>query len=86
MPTISEFFGIVITMYYRDHNPPHFHARYAGKKAAINIVTGELIEGKFPPNGLRLVNEWRVLHVQELLNNWEKARNKIQPDLLKPLE
>jgi hypothetical protein len=30
MPTISFFYGIVIQMYWRDHNPPHFHAYYQG--------------------------------------------------------
>ena len=73
-------------MYYRDHNPPHFHARYAGRKAAIDIVTGQMIEGKFPPNGLRIVDAWRALHVAELLDNWEKARNKVQLNPVEPLE
>jgi hypothetical protein len=28
MPTISRFFGILIQMYFDDHNPPHFHVKY----------------------------------------------------------
>jgi hypothetical protein len=49
VPRISEFYGIVIAMYFRDHNPPHLHAQYAGQEAKIAIRTGELIEGQLPP-------------------------------------
>lgn len=37
MPEISRFLGIIITMYYREHNPPHFHVRYNIYKASISI-------------------------------------------------
>ena len=39
MPRISSFFGIVIEMYFGDHPPPHFHARYSGESAKIEIAT-----------------------------------------------
>jgi hypothetical protein len=48
MPTISEFFGILIRMYYDDHNPPHFHAYYGGHEAIISIETLEIMEGSLP--------------------------------------
>lgn len=38
MPEISLFYGIRVTMYYDDHNPPHFHAEYNDKKAVIEIM------------------------------------------------
>jgi hypothetical protein len=47
MPRISAFYGIVIGMFYRDHPPAHFHARYADHKAKFDIVTLEVIEGLF---------------------------------------
>ena len=43
MPRISEFYGIVIEMYFADHPPPHFHARYGGDEATIVIATGDVL-------------------------------------------
>lgn len=50
--------GIVIEMYFSDHPPPHFHARYAGDEATIVISNGELLAGALPGRALRLVREW----------------------------
>jgi hypothetical protein len=86
MPTISEFFGILIKMFFDDHNPPHFHAKYGGYEAEIIIKTGEIKEGKLPKTAARLVEEWRKLHADELLANWEKAKNLQLPDNIEPLE
>ncbi|MCK6040327.1 DUF4160 domain-containing protein, partial [Klebsiella quasipneumoniae] len=36
MPTLSIFYGIVIQIYWADHPPPHFHARYAEHEAQID--------------------------------------------------
>ncbi len=47
MPVISRFLGIIIAMYWDDHAPPHFHAKYAEYEVTVNILTG-VIEGKFP--------------------------------------
>ena len=51
MPEIYRFRGIIISMYYDDHNPPHFHARYGGSRAAIEIPTLRVLDGKLPPPG-----------------------------------
>ena len=75
MPEISRFHGIVITMYYDDHNPPHFHARYGGEKVAIEIGSWQLLEGRLPPRALGLVIEWAARHEGELLDNWTSARS-----------
>ncbi len=48
MPEISLFFGIRVTMYYDDHNPPHFHAEYSGHKAIIEIEEARVIKGMLP--------------------------------------
>jgi len=74
MPRISAFYGIVITMYWRDHPPPHFHAAYGGQVAEIAIETLEVIDGWLPPRALRLVIEWASQHQDELMENWERAR------------
>lgn len=73
MPKISEFFGIVIAMFYNDHNPPHFHAIYAEHKAIISIQDLAIIEGKIPPRALALVVEWASIHQKELEKDWELA-------------
>ena len=55
MPEISRFFGIIIAMFYDDHNPPHFHARYGSYKAAIRVEDFAVLEGYLPPRALGLV-------------------------------
>ncbi len=74
MPEISLFKGIRITMYYSDHNPPHFHAEYAGEKVLIDIQEGIVLEGKLPNRQLKLVLAWCELHKDELMQNWELAK------------
>jgi hypothetical protein len=70
MPEISRFLGIVITMYFNDHNPPHFHVRYEEFRAIVGIDPLELREGELPPRVLGLVTEWAELHQLELMENW----------------
>jgi hypothetical protein len=74
MPRISEFFGIVIAMYYNDHAPPHFHARYAEHEAEIEIASLDLLNGSLPRRAMALVLEWAAVHRAELRINWEAAR------------
>jgi hypothetical protein len=75
MPEISRFYGILIAMFWDEHNPPHFHARYGQYKAAIEIDTLRILDGSLPPRALGLVVEWASQHQEELMNNWEQARN-----------
>ncbi|MDQ2759292.1 MAG: DUF4160 domain-containing protein [Actinomycetota bacterium] len=74
MPRVSAFYGIVVTMYWRDHPPPHFHAAYSGHVAEIAIETVEVIDGWLPPRALRLIVEWAGEHRDELGENWDRAR------------
>jgi len=78
MPELCRFYGIIIAMFFDDHNPPHFHARYGKSKVAIEIGTLRLLEGNFPPRALGLVIEWASQHQTELLQAWELAK-KNQP-------
>ena len=75
VPEISRFYGIVIRMDFKDHNPPHIHAEYAGQMARIDINTLAVFSGRAPPRALGLAIEWASLHRQELLDLWERARN-----------
>ena len=86
MPAISRFLGIVIAMYYNDHDPPHFHARYGSFKAAITINDLRLLEGRLPPRVLGLVMEWAAMHQGELLENWRRAREGEPLVPIAPLE
>ena len=86
MPEISRFFGIVITMYYNDHAPPHFHARYGRRKAVVEIESLRLLAGQLPPRALGLVMEWATIHRQELMADWLLARNKTALERIQPLE
>ena len=86
MPEISRFFGIVIRIYFDDHNPPHFHASYGDDEALIDIRTLGLFAGSLPPRALSLVVEWASLHHTELSTCWERARNLLPPGKIQPLK
>lgn len=83
MPRLSEFYGIVVYMYWKDHNPPHFHAIYGGDEALVVIADGSVLAGSLPRTAARLVEEWVQLHREELIENWERAQ---VPDTLQPVE
>lgn len=74
MPEISRFFGIVIRMYYNDHQPPHFHACYGEADVAMRINPVGLLHGNLSPRSMSLVFEWALLHEKELIENWRLAR------------
>ncbi len=86
MPEICRFFGIIIAMYYNEHNPPHFHAKYGEFIAEINIHTLEIIAGNLPKRAKALVLEWADEHRQELLKNWELARLNFELNKIEPLQ
>jgi hypothetical protein len=86
VPEISRFFGIVIAMYYSDHEPPHFHARYGREKALVAIETLQVLRGRLSPRALGLVMEWTALHQEELLKNWELARSQAPLNEIEPLK
>ncbi|MFN4892298.1 MAG: DUF4160 domain-containing protein [Bacteroidota bacterium] len=78
MPQISNFLGISIRIYYRDHPPPHFHATYSGFHATIDIHRGVLLSGNLPARVVGLISEWCAIHRASLLHNWEKA-SQLEP-------
>ena len=85
MPIISRFLGIIITMYWDDHLPPHFHAKYGEYEITVNVLNG-VVEGKFPKRALRHVLEWYELHTKELAEDWDICQRKETPKPIEPLE
>jgi hypothetical protein len=83
MPEISRFFGIIISIYLKDHLPPHFHAKYGEYWGKFSIETGDMIEGNLPRRAIRLVQDWIEIHETELMRNFEEAQ-KDNPDI-KPI-
>ena len=80
MPEICRFLGIVISMYFDEHNPPHFHVRYNDYRAVIGIRDLNLLDGHLPAKVRGLVEEWAELHQNELLEMWEtRDFHKIAP-------
>ena len=86
MPEVSRFYGIVIKIFYDDHNPPHFHAEYGEHEALVNITTLAIIGGGLPPRASSMVTEWASLHQQELGAAWEKAKRLQPPGQIQPLQ
>ncbi len=74
MPEISRFYGIVVKMYYRDHQPPHFHAEYGSDEAVLRIDPVGMLQGAMSARALSMVFEWALLHERELVENWRLAR------------
>ena len=86
MPVIARFYGILIAMFYEEHNPPHFHARYGGSQAVIRIADLAILEGDIPPRALGLIMEWAARHQRELQQNWELARLNQPLQKISPLD
>ena len=86
MPQICTFFGILIYMYPRDHNPPHFHAKYGEFEAMISINNFSVIKGYLPPRALALVIEWTAIHTNELNENWQRMLDQQPFIILEPLK
>ncbi|HLD70025.1 MAG TPA: DUF4160 domain-containing protein [Candidatus Omnitrophota bacterium] len=85
MPIISQFYGISIYMFWREHEPAHFHAKYGEDEIVVEIKTGKVL-GKMTPRALALVQEWRKAHLDELNQEWERVKAKKQLFPIKPLE
>lgn len=86
MPEVSRFFGIVIRVYFNDHQPPHFHAVYGDDEVLIEIETLAVYRGGLPRRASALVLEWAALHRDELRRDWTLARSGRTPEPIAPLE
>lgn len=86
MPEISRFFGIRILMYYNDHTPPHFHAEYAGDTVSLEIVSLAVLDGQVQRRALGMVVEWARAHREDLLKDWDRARDGVPLLKIDPLE
>ena len=86
MPTICIFRGIKIYMNWREHQPPHFHAKYGGEEVVIGINDAEVLEGSIPSKQLKLLLGWTVLHQDEFMDNWKLAEQKQDLFQIEPLK
>lgn len=72
-------------MFYQDHNPPYFHAKYEGQLAVYQIDNCRLLAGKLPRRASRLVKEWVKLYKKELMEDWLIAEREGQLKTIEPL-
>jgi hypothetical protein len=86
MPEICRFLGAIITMNFREHNPPHFHVTYGGDEAIVGINDLRTLEGKLPRRIKAAVLEWADEHREELLANWNAAQAGSPTKKIRPLE
>lgn len=86
MPKISEFFGISIYVYYREHLPPHFHALYGGQEVLVAIEDLSIVAGSLPPRAMGMVTEWASQHARELQRVWEQAMRHEPLGSIEPLK
>lgn len=85
MPVVSSFYGIYILLYFNDHEPAHFHARYGEYRAVFALESLAMTEGHMPARAVRLVQEWATLHREELLDGWKACRVGLAPAKIAPL-
>ena len=86
MPTISQFYGIKIRMFFNDHSPPHFHAAYGEYELTVLISPIKIQKGNAPARVKSMVIEWAGMHQQELIENWNRCCNENSPWPIEPLE
>ena len=84
MPSVSFFYGIVINMYFDDHNPPHFHATYQDCKAEFTF-DGKILRGNMPEKQVKLIQAWATIHEEDLKTNWALLESASQPEKIDPL-
>jgi len=85
MPYVSMFFGIIIRMFFSEHNPPHFHAEYQGTEGIFNF-NGDMLQGNIKSTtALRLIKEWALLRQNELEENWKNISEKTSINKIEPL-
>lgn len=85
MPEISRFYGIIVMMNWRDHPPPHIHARYGDEEITVTLDNAMRIEGRIQRRALLLLLEWVDLHRAELLDNWQRAERREPLTQIDPL-
>ena len=85
MPIISRFFGIIVYMFWKEHAPPHFHAKYGDDEIVIHIESGK-INGFMSKRAIKMIQNWRKLHKKELLEDWKRTEEKEALSAIKPLE
>ena len=73
MPVISRFYGMIVKMFFlaSEHNPPHIHVVYGEYVGILDIRTAQMLQGDLPSKALKIVQEWTLIHKDELLKMWE---------------
>lgn len=86
MPIISAFFGILIRMFYKEHEPPHFHAEYQGQQGKFGFDGNMIVGNIYSRTAQRLIREWASLHRRELQANWKRMKAGRPLERIKPLK
>jgi hypothetical protein len=85
MPELCRFFGIIIRMFFDEHDPPHFHAEYQGRKAVFDF-NGNILKGTLNSRtATKLVREWVDLRLVELQEDWNLAKTGREIRKIEPL-
>ncbi len=86
MPVVATFFGIVIRMYYREHEPRHFHAEYQAQYGKFDFDGVQLVGNITSRNALQLIRRWAALNRVALDANWSKIKASEPLNRIPPLE
>ena len=86
MPIVATFFGIVIRMYYREHEPRHFHAEFQAQAGKFDFDGVQIAGNITSRNALKLIQKWAVLHRSALDANWSRIKASEPLNRIPPLE
>ena len=86
MPVIAVFFGIVIRMYYKEHEPRHFHAEHQAQEGKFDFDGNQVVGNITSTNALGLIRQWAQLNRAALDANWSKIKSGRPLNRIPPLE
>lgn len=89
MPIISQFYGIIIRIYFNDtekHYLEHIHVQYNEYDAVYSIIDNNVLEGKLPQKQHKLVVAWMEIHKDELIALWNISQNDGEIFKIDPLK
>lgn len=80
MPVVALVAGVMIRLYYADHEPAHFHAVIGEAEMLVRIADLEVMAGNLPPAQRRAVMEWARQHQDRLALAWLQCRQGVKPE------
>jgi hypothetical protein len=71
-PTITRFNdGLILKIFWREHNPPHVHAIHGEFDGEFDIETGRMLLGDLSKKDQKIVAKWVSQNSEDLRKAWD---------------